>query len=80
MATTIYSIRRRLERIVKDATKNGITLFVNNDSGFMIVPTELYDATEDLRTLSSMDVDVESVSFDYCGTAVLPDKDSSGNG
>jgi uncharacterized linocin/CFP29 family protein len=53
------TIKKRLEKIVKDAKEAGYSIIVNADSwGLLIVTNEEYDKAEDLRKLEGQYVEL----------------------
>jgi|GEM_PF-6090390 len=69
---------KKLEDLILKAKKDGYTMFVDCDRGFVIADTEDFVGAEDLR-----EVEGESISLDrlaMCGTPALPRMTQSGNG
>ncbi|MDD5542916.1 MAG: hypothetical protein PHX83_07045 [Acidobacteriia bacterium] len=71
-------IAQRLNKVIGDARKAGFVVIYNDLIQQLIVVTKKEEhETEDLRTLKGPEVDLHGC---ICGTPVLPQIDSNGNG
>lgn len=73
MKTIEKKYKQRLEKIITDAKKDGITIFAHHEGVLIIVPTAIYDATDDLRHL--LNSEYPTVDIGMHGTPVMRQRD-----